>query len=53
MNWYLYRCPHCGKLVKRLGDGEHILKKDGTPKKWIKSWCMTKKDDVRLQLVEE
>lgn len=52
MNHYLYRCPRCGKLVKRCGDGEYILKKDGTPKKWIRSWCEEYQKNVQLQLVE-
>ena len=47
MNWCLYRCPHCKKIVKR-----YWLNKDGTPKKWIRSWCEEKGIDVRIQLVE-
>lgn len=52
MDWYLYRCPHCKKIVKRCGDGEYILKPDGTPKKWIGSWCEEKGVDARIQLVK-
>jgi hypothetical protein len=52
MNWYIYCCPHCGKIVKRLGDW-YTEKSNGCPKKWIKSWCEEKGVDARLQLMEE
>jgi len=45
MNWYEYRCNHCGKTVARVQDGE--------PKKWIKSYCEKTRKDVRIVLVKE
>ena len=42
MNWYLYRCKHCGKYVRRI---------EGKPKKWIKSYCESAGRDVHLILV--
>jgi len=45
MNWYLYKCCHCGKTVTRQQDGE--------PKKWIKSYCETVGKTVHLMLVDE
>lgn len=51
MNWYFYHCNYCGKFIKRAGD-VNVLKRDGTPKKWIRSWCEEKGVDARIQLVE-
>jgi len=45
MNWYEYRCRHCGKTVARQQDGE--------PKKWIKSYCEAAGKTVHLVLFDE
>lgn len=50
MNWYLYCCPQCKKLITRYK--EPLIMKDGRPKKWIRSWCEEKGIDARIQLVE-
>lgn len=37
----LYRCPHCGKIVKRDSN-----------KQWLKSWCDKIGRDARLQKIK-